>query len=195
MAQLRSIDNFRALRDRLMSVIDPEIPTIVISAGTCGQASGANDLIRIAKREILTKKLNGKVHLRITGCHGFCEMEPSVLIEPSGVFYPEVGLENMARIVEAVAKDVVLEDLPFVDPQTGRPVIRQVDIPFFKKQLRTILSRNEKVDPIRIYNYIENGGYASLAAVLDMGDPEWVTSEVKDLRPSRTGRRGIPDRP
>jgi NADH-quinone oxidoreductase subunit F len=192
MAQLRSIDNFRALRDRLTSVIDPEIPTIVISAGTCGQASGANDLIRVAKREILTKKLNGKVHLRITGCHGFCEMEPSVLIEPSGIFYPEVGLENMARIVEAVAKNVVLEDLPFVDPQTGRPVIRQVDIPFFKKQLRTILSRNEKVDPIRIYNYIENGGYASLAAVLDMGDPDWVTSEIKTSGLRGRGGAGFP---
>jgi NADH-quinone oxidoreductase subunit F len=192
MTQLKSIEEFKMLRGRLSAVVDPEIPTLVIPAGTCGQASGANDLIRIAKREIISKNLTKKVRLRITGCHGFCQMEPSVLIEPRGIFYPVVGLENMARIVEAAAKDVVLEDLPFVDPQTGQPVIKQADIPFFKKQHRTILSRNETVDPIRIYNYIENGGYESMASVLDMGDPEWVVSEVKASGLRGRGGAGFP---
>jgi hypothetical protein len=82
METLKTIDNFTALQSRLVTNRNPAIPTLIISAGTCGQASGANDLIRIAKREILRKKLIGRVHLRITGCHGFCEMEPSVLVEP-----------------------------------------------------------------------------------------------------------------
>jgi len=179
MASLNTIDNFKELYDRLTIVRDRDIPTIVISAGTCGQASGANDLIRVAKREILSRGLANKINLRITGCHGFCEMEPSVLIEPHGIFYAEVGLEDMVRIVDAVSKDVVLEDLPFRDPQTGQPVIMQADIPFFKKQLRIILSRNEKVDPIRIYNYIENGGYQSLLKILANAERDWVVDEVK----------------
>ena len=64
----------------------------------------------------------------------------------------------MNRIVDALAKDRVLEDLLYVDPRTGSPVEKQEAIPFFKSQVRTILSRNEKIDPIRITHYIENGG-------------------------------------
>ena len=82
MEKLKSIDDFKELQERLIADRDLTIPTIVIPAGTCGQASGANDLIRITKRELLARELTEKIHLRITGCHGFCEMEPSLLIEP-----------------------------------------------------------------------------------------------------------------
>jgi NADH:ubiquinone oxidoreductase subunit F (NADH-binding)/(2Fe-2S) ferredoxin/NAD-dependent dihydropyrimidine dehydrogenase PreA subunit len=192
MDQLRSIEDFKGLRDRLTDDLDPEMPTIVISAGTCGQASGANDLIRVAKREILAKNLANSIALRITGCHGFCEMEPSVLIEPSGTFYPRVPLKKMARIVSAVAKGEVVEDLLYVDPLTEKPVERQEDLPFYKHQVRTILSRNEKVDPIRIYNYIEGGGYSALVKALDSDTPESVLDEVKASRLRGRGGAGFP---
>ncbi len=155
MEKLKSIEDLKGLQERLIAHRDLTIPTIVISAGTCGQASGANDLIRIAKRELLARELTEKIHLRITGCHGFCEMEPSLLIDPPGIFYPKIEPNDMARIIEAVLRGKVLEDLLFVDPGTGEAVEKKNDIPFFKRQSRTILSRNEKVDPIRIYNYIE----------------------------------------
>ena len=102
MEKLKSINDFYSLQSRILDDRKLDVPVIVIPAGTCGQASGANDLIRIAKREILAKQLTEKVQLRITGCHGFCEMEPSVLIEPRGTFYPKVDIEDMARIVAAV---------------------------------------------------------------------------------------------
>ncbi|MBL7074437.1 4Fe-4S binding protein [candidate division KSB1 bacterium] len=179
MKRLKSIDDFKALQGLIIADRDPSISTIVIPAGTCGQASGANDLMRITKRELLAKGLTDKIHLRITGCHGFCEMEPSVLIEPQGTFYPKVSIEDMVRIVEAIEKGEVLEDLFFVDPETGVAVEKQDDIPFFKKQVRTILARNERVDPIRIHNYIESGGYSALAGVLTNGKPKWVVEQVK----------------
>ena len=53
MEKLKSIDDLRSLQGRLIAGIDRDRPTIVVSAGTCGQASGANDLIRITKRELL----------------------------------------------------------------------------------------------------------------------------------------------
>ena len=171
MERLKSIDDFNALQARMLADRDPNIPVIVIPAGTCGQASGANDLIRIAKRELLARGLTDKIHLRITGCHGFCQAEPSVLIEPHGTFYPRVGPREMARIVGAVACGDVLEDLLWKDPKTRKRVERQRDIPFFRGQTRSILSQNEKVDPIRIYNYVEHGGYAALVKVLTRGTP------------------------
>src|SRR5512142_1902891 len=136
MDKLTSLDSFNALRHRLIDDHDPRAPVIVISAGTCGQASGANDLIRVAKREILARGLTDRVHLRITGCHGFCESEPAVVVEPKGVFYPKLDTDGMARIVVAAARGEVLQDLLFVDQATGAPVERLVDVPFFRRQVR-----------------------------------------------------------
>jgi NADH-quinone oxidoreductase subunit F len=185
MLRLSSVNQLEELRNALRDTIGENIPCIVIPTGTCGQASGAGDLIRVAKREILTKGLARKVRLRITGCHGFCQMEPSVLVEPRRIFYPRVGLKEMERIVQATANDDVLADILFVDPETDKPVEKQDDIPFFSKQVRRLLSWNEKVDPIRIYDYIKAGGYSVLVKVFAKGGAAWVVEEVK-----RSGLRG-----
>jgi NADH-quinone oxidoreductase subunit F len=185
MLRLSSVNQLEELRKALSDAVDENIPRIVIPAGTCGQASGAGDLIRVAKREILAKGLTKKVRLRITGCHGFCQMEPSVLVEPRRTFYPRVGLREMERIVQAAASDEVLSDILFVDMETGTPEEKQDDIPFFSKQVRRLLAWNEKVDPIRVYDYVEAGGYSALARVFAADGPGWVVEEVK-----RSGLRG-----
>ncbi|MDQ7779203.1 MAG: NADH-quinone oxidoreductase subunit NuoF, partial [Planctomycetota bacterium] len=138
------------------------------------------------------REMAEKVDLRITGCHGFCQMEPSVLVEPRGTFYPKLATKDMVRIIGAVAIDEVIEDLLFVDPKTGARIERQDDIPFFRDQTRTLLSRQEKVDPIRIYNYIESGGYSALARVLEKRDPKWIIEEVKSSGLRGRGGAGFP---
>ena len=192
MEKVKSVDEFLSLHDRLTAERNIDLLTLIIPAGTCGQASGANDLIRMTKRELLNKKLTEKIRLRITGCHGFCEMEPSILIEPWGVYYPKVDPKKIVDMVGAVAKGEVLKDLLFKDPTTGNPIERQTDIPFFKKQVRTLLSRNEKVDPIRIYNYIENNGYLAMAKTLSSGHPRRVIEEVKASGLRGRGGAGFP---
>jgi len=192
MEKIKSIEDFKLLQEMLIFGRDTNIPTLVISAGTCGQASGANDIIRVAKRELINEGLTDKINLRITGCQGFCQMEPSILVEPDGTFYPRVNINNMKRIIKAIAQGKVLEDLFFVDPETEKPIEKQNDIPFFKNQVRTILSRNEKVDPIRIYNYIENNGYSSLRKVLEKGDRTWIIEEAKTSGLRGRGGAGFP---
>ncbi len=192
MVKLNSIEQFKVFQGRLFGQQDSNIPTIVIPAGTCGRASGADDLIHITKQEILNKDLTEKVHLRVTGCHGFCQMEPSVLIEPDRTFYPKVSPEEMPRIVEAAAKREVLNDLLFSDPQTGKQVRCQEDLPFFKNQVRTILAHSEKIDPVCIEDYIENGGYSSTAGILEKNDPRWVVDEIKNSGLRGRGGGGFP---
>ena len=192
MERLDSIEELQALSGRMAADRQPDLPVIVITAGTCGQASGANDLIRIAKREILANGLADRVGLRITGCHGFCQAEPSVVVEPEGIFYPKLGIKEMVKVVGAVSRGEVLEELLWRDPKTRRRVRRQTDIPFFARQTRTILSRNQKVDPIRIYTYIENGGYGALAKALWAGEPRRVIDEVKTSGLRGRGGAGFP---
>jgi NADH-quinone oxidoreductase subunit F len=192
MLRLSSINELRKLQLTLTKAAEETKPCIIIPTGTCGLASGAGDLIRVAKREILAKGLTKKLLLRITGCHGFCQMEPSVLIEPHRVFYPSVDLEKMARIVEATARDEVLTDMLYVDTETGRPVEKQDDIPFFNKQVRRLLAWNEKVDPIRIYDYIGNGGYSVLEKIFTKANPDWVVEQVKSSGLRGRGGGGFP---
>jgi len=96
-------------------------------------ASGANDLIRITKRELLNKKYTDKIKIRITGCHGFCEMEPSILIEPSGIFYPKVDAKKMSALWRQWRRGRSQRPA-FHRPRTGNPIERQADIRFSKNK-------------------------------------------------------------
>ncbi len=192
MGKLYSIKGLQALQERLLGRRDPTIPTIVIPAGTCAQASGANDLIQAAKQEIVSRRLTNRIHLRTTGCHGFCEMEPSVLIEPGRFFYPKVNPKDMTRIIDGLIRQEPVDDLVFHDPKTGDPLPTQEDIPFFKKQVRTILGRNEKINPLEIEDYIEIGGYLAAAWVLRKRNPQWVVEEVKNSGLRGRGGAGFP---
>ncbi len=192
METFKTIDQFISFQSHLIKKLNPAHPTIIISAGTCGQASGANDLIRIVKRELLSKKWTDQIRLRITGCHGFCEMEPSVLIEPKRTFYPKVNVKDMVRIIKAVAEDKVIEELLYLNPSTGERIETQDEIPFFKNQIRTLLSLNEKIDPIRIDNYIEQGGYKAIVKVLSKREPRGVIEEIKASTLRGRGGAGFP---
>lgn len=192
MERLNSIKQFKAFQRERLSQRDLEIPTIVVPAGTCGRASGAKTIIRIIEQELADKGLIGKIGLRITGCHGFCEMEPSVLIEPERTFYPKVDPAEIPNIIEAIIRREVLEDLLLTDSETGQVVQKQDDLAFFNKQVRTILSRNERIDPVSIESYINNGGYSAIVKIFENGSGKWVVSEIKASGLRGRGGAGFP---
>ncbi|MHC4558372.1 MAG: FAD-dependent oxidoreductase [Planctomycetota bacterium] len=185
MLRLSSTNELKELQRVLFDASDESKPRIVICAGTACQASGSNDIIRVSKRYIIEKRLVGKISLRITGCHGFCEMGPFILTEPQQAFYSQVQLDDVPRIIEALLSDVYVEDLLYQDPHTGQRYHNRDDIPFFKNQQRSILGMNQKIDPIRIYDYIAQKGYMVLEKVLSKQNAEWVVQQVK-----RSGLRG-----
>jgi NADH:ubiquinone oxidoreductase subunit F (NADH-binding)/NAD-dependent dihydropyrimidine dehydrogenase PreA subunit len=95
-------------------------------------------------------------------------------------------------MIEAVVSGQVLEEMLFVDPKSGRPLPRQDDLPFFRKQVRTILARNEKVDPLRVDTYLAHGGYSALVKVLERAKPAWVVEEIKASGLRGRGGAGFP---
>jgi len=194
MGKFSSVEEFSRYCQRIVSEkgTDYETPTLVVSAGTCGQASGANDIIRMIKRYILEMNLQYKVRLRITGCHGFCEMEPFILIEPGNQLYPKLSMDNVKRVIDAAVGGYIVDDLIFKDSRDGKPYHRQDDIPFFAAQKMNILGNNKKIDPIRIINYIEIGGYSALRKILSNPDPEWIIEEVKKSGIRGRGGAGFP---
>lgn len=194
MRPLLTLDDLVGFRGRICGEksIKAEIPTLVVSAGTCGQASGANDIMRIIKRCILEQGLGDQIELRVTGCHGFCQVEPFILVEPGLHLYPQLKMEDVPRVIKAVLGGDVEEDLIYSEPQVGTKFHSQSDIPFFKKQTRTILGSNQMLDPIRIFDYFERDGYAALEKVLSIADPEWVVEEIKASGLRGRGGAGFP---
>ena len=192
MVKVSSINELKDLFEMVNTNHDQSRPHIVICAGTACQASGANDIIRVAKKYILQNQLLDAISVRITGCHGFCEMGPFILTQPQGAFYHQVTIHNINRIIDAVIADDYVEDLLYRDPKTNIKYFKQDDIPFFKKQQRTIFSKNQEIDPIRIDDYIANDGYKALYKVFSSLSPEKVVDEVKVSGLRGRGGAGFP---
>nr|HPI78727.1 SLBB domain-containing protein [bacterium] len=127
-----------------------------------------------------------------SGCHGFCEMGPFILTEPQSAFYAQVKLGDVPRIIDALLAGQYVEELLFADSATGERYHIREDIPFFKNQKRSILSQNQKMDPIRIHDYIAQGGYEALEKALAFGQPERVVEEVKMSGLRGRGGAGFP---
>ncbi|MCQ9206710.1 MAG: 4Fe-4S binding protein [Omnitrophica bacterium] len=161
-------------------------PYITICRGTGCTASGA-DKVEIAFKEFIKKKdLKEKLGIRSTGCHGFCERGPLVIIHPGKIFYNGVKPDNVPEIIEkTVLKNEVIEHLLYKDPATGKKVVHEDEVPFYKKQMRLILGNNGRIDPTNIHDYTALGGYNSLKKVLSGKLPEGIIGEIK-----RSGLRG-----
>ncbi|MCK9230362.1 MAG: FAD-dependent oxidoreductase [Syntrophales bacterium] len=188
MKAFQSVSEFRAYRTAIMAGRNSEKPCIVICGGTGGQASGSNDLIRILKRQILEENLHDKLSLRITGCLGFCEMDPFIIVEPGYNLYPKLTMEDVPRIVDAAVKGEVVEELLYREPGSTIKRFSEKEIPFFQGQTRLILGQNQNLDPIRIHDYLKMGGYAALEKVLGNPDTEWIVDEI--LKSGLRGRGG-----
>ena len=159
---------------------------IRICAGTACHASGRVALREAIVHELAERGLSETVKVVETGCHGFCEEGPLVVVRPQGVFYPRLKPRDVKAIIEtSVVGDGVVERLLYRDPETDAQLALERDIPFYKLQDRIVLSLNGKIDPFSIDDYLAHEGYQAAARVLAADDPEAVIAEVE-----RAGLRG-----
>jgi NADH-quinone oxidoreductase subunit F len=186
----KGLDSFRL---SLINKRNPKKPVITICGGTGCQASGCNKIINVIKDEIKKQNLEEKVDVRITGCHGFCEKGPMIVIHPSKIFYPAVKSNDVSRIIsDTVVKNQVLDDLLYVDPQTNKKIIYEDDIKFYKKQTRIIFGSNGLIDPKNIEDYIAIGGYSALEKALFKMKSREIINEVKKSGLRGRGGGGFP---
>jgi len=183
--RIENPDQLFALSSQLKDKFEERF--ISISSGTCGQARGSIKVVEAFKEE--TK---GKVDIKVTGCHGFCEAEPNVIIFPDGIFYQHLKPEDAKEIVErTVLKGEIIDRLLHKDTATGASFTYQKDIPFYKKQMRLLLGDNPFIDPTNIEDYIARGGYLSLAKALKMS-PEEIIGMIKASGLRGRGGAGFP---
>ena len=167
--------------------------TVVITSGTCGQASGSLQIIKAFIKELESRHLQDDVGIKITACHGFCEMEPNIIIQPEGIFYKQLKPEDVPGIIErTIIKDEIIPDLLYEDPTEKKKYEIQTEIPFYQKQMRLLTENNFKIDPTRMEDYIANDGYQALANVLFNMTSEEVIEEVTNAQLRGRGGAGFP---
>jgi len=193
MARISSPDALEKVRQKILSRRDPKQPCISICAGTGCLASGASDVVSAFEVEIQKQGLKAKVDTKGTGCPGFCERGPVVVIYPEEICYLQVKPEDVHEIVsETIKGKRVVERLLYVDPTTGEKAIHESDIPFYKHQVRNIIGNNIKIDPKSIDDYLALGGYSALAKALFRMTAEQVLGEVKKSNLRGRGGGGFP---
>jgi len=184
--RLSNVTDLEALRQSILQRRDPNKLCISVCAGTGCRASGAEAVVDAFIDEIERRELQINVELKETGCPGFCEQGPLLVIRPKGIFYRHVKPEDVPEIIsETVLKGNIIERLLYVDPATNEKIIYEPDVPFYKKQTQNILSANKDIDPTEINDYIAVGGYSALSKALFQMSPEDIIEEIK-----RSGLRG-----
>ena len=184
MVRFASLEDVEKYREKLSAHRPRKV--LVVSRGTCGRSKGADKLVAALEEEIRKAGTNGDVRLRVTGCLGYCDKEPIVIVRPEGFFYPEPRPEDAQEIVrKSLLEGKPVERLFMKDPATGKPVATEKEVPFYKNQTPRVFGANFEVDPRSIDDYIRYGGYSALIKVLREMKPEEVIDMV-----TRSGLRG-----
>jgi NADH-quinone oxidoreductase subunit F len=166
--------------------------TLLVCRGTGCEASRSADIEAELRAEITRLDLPN-VGVKFTGCHGFCENGPIVVVEPEGVFYTHVKVDDAPEIVQSLLADhELVERLLYRDPETGEAIPNYRDIPFYYKQQRNILRRCGHTNPEDIEDYLKYDGYQALRTVLFEMEPQQVIDEIKLSGLRGRGGAGFP---
>jgi NADH-quinone oxidoreductase subunit F/NADP-reducing hydrogenase subunit HndC len=168
---------------------------IMICCGTGCTSSGAKNVVDAFEKELNRFGLDKKVDVVITGCHGFCEMGPLVVIYPQDIFYVRVQAEDIPEIIEKTIQGngKTVERLLYVAHEGANPTTRYQDIDFYAKQNRITLRNCGHINPEDIGEYIAEGGYLALAKALSLkGNTDILLNEIKESGLRGRGGGGFP---
>lgn len=193
MPRINSSAELEELRKDILSQRDPDKPCIAICTGSGCIALGAAKVVTAFRDEIKEQGLDIKIDVRETGCPGFCERGPLLVIYPEETCYLRVKPEDAKEIIsETVLGKKVIDRLLYVDPETDEKAVKESEIPFYKNQLRLLIGDNIKIDPNSIDDYLAIGGYSALAKALFEEGPEKIIESVKESGLRGRGGGGFP---
>jgi NADH:ubiquinone oxidoreductase subunit F (NADH-binding)/(2Fe-2S) ferredoxin/NAD-dependent dihydropyrimidine dehydrogenase PreA subunit len=193
MKKIRTSQELDALRNSLLKQRDPNKPRVRICLGTGCRARGSIDVSKAFIDEIKKHNLEIQIECKQTGCHGFCERGPVVVIGPKEIFYQKVKPQDVAEIVsKTLLNGEVVYRLLYEDPVTGQRVIYEHEVPFYKKQTRPVLTNNGRIDPTDILDYIYIGGYRALAKAITTMSCEEIIDTIEKSGLRGRGGGGFP---
>lgn len=160
------------------------MPKIVVGAGSCGIAAGAQKVYDALQTELAGK--DGAT-LSITGCNGMCFLEPIV-----DLYDDQNNLTRLVRVkaqdAEAIVGAALSGDLSAVQDL----VISDEDAQFLEKQTRIALRHCGVINPEDIDDYENTDGYKAIRKALFEMTSEQVIEEIKISGLAGRGGAGFP---
>ena len=199
---LKTREELSALRQTLEGRFASQVKKILVCAGTGCVAGGSLDIYARLVELLQEKGIHCQVDLahephgddvgvKRSGCHGFCEMGPLVRIEPQGWLYIKVKKDDCQEIIEkTVLGGEPIDRLCY--KMNGEIYKTQEEIPFYKKQTRTVLEHCGHIDATSIQEYIAIGGYKAFEKALFDMDGQEIVDEIQKSNLRGRGGGGFP---
>jgi NADH:ubiquinone oxidoreductase subunit F (NADH-binding)/(2Fe-2S) ferredoxin/NAD-dependent dihydropyrimidine dehydrogenase PreA subunit len=192
MTRLGSPEELVQFRHGAAALRQPDRRWIGLCMGTGCRASGAEAVSAAVRNSLLAQKLAAQidvVELKETGCQGFCERGPLMVIHPEGVFYQHVKPVDVEEIIaETVTEGRIVGRLLYRNPENGEKIVKEHDIPFYRNQRRLLLAHSGEIDPTDVRDYVVVGGYSALARALFTMKPDEIIELV--IQSGLRGRGG-----
>src|SRR4030067_2300812 len=130
MEPLKSPSDLEKLRRDKISKRDPNRPAIAVCVSTGCEALGVKGVLEALEEEIKKAGLEGKIDIKETGCLGFCEKGPRVVIYPEEIYYFRVKSSDAPEIVsKTLINKETIEQLLYIDPVTAKTAKSLSEVP------------------------------------------------------------------
>ena len=177
--KIRTISDLEDIRESILQDKDSEKTIIRLCLSTGCRAQKSLKVNEALENEIKKYGLQNKIEIKKTGCHGFCEMGPIMVIEPANIFYCNVKPKYVGDIIsETVLNGNVINRLLWKDPLTKELTKTEKDFPVYRKQRKNVFYNSGKIDPTNIDDYIAAGGYSALGKALATMNPAEIVKTV-----------------
>lgn len=146
---------------------------IILCSNSGCQSSGGVDIFIIFFQAVFgDEQLTKKYEVKKGGCHGFCEVGPTVIIGKEKYFYIKLTEEKAYEIIEKHLKNnEIIEQYMYYDSLEKKRILYYDDLPFFAGQKRLLLEKSPFVDPESFDDYLSSGGFEALKKALSYEDP------------------------
>jgi NADH-quinone oxidoreductase subunit F len=152
---------------------------LLVCAGTGCVSCGSFKVKEALEKEVRKRNLQDEVLVIATGCNGFCERGPILMVHPDGVFYQQLKVEDVPHLVEEhLLKGRPVKKLMYIPPAEKEPVPKMKDIEFFKHQRLIVLRNRGRIDPEKVEEYIAFEGYEAMAKALSRMTPQEIVAEI-----------------
>ena len=166
---------------------------LMVCGGTACVSNHAFEVKEALDNELKKQGLENEVLVVTTGCNGFCEAGPLLVVKPDDIFYNHLTVEDVPHLVEEhFLKGRPVKRLMYTPPAEEVPIPKLSDIGFFQKQILIAMRNRGLIDAEKIDDYIGRDGYKALGKALTEMSPEEIIQEMKDSGLRGRGGAGFP---
>ena len=166
---------------------------VLVCAGTGCTSSDSQLVRRELLKQLAERGLDKEIKVVETGCFGFCNLGPIIVVYPEGTFYCQVKAQDVDEIVEEhFIKGRPVQRLLYHEPDKETRTLEFDNIEFFRHQKRVALANCGHINPEVIEEYIARDGYFALAKVLHEMTPQEVIDVIKKSGLRGRGGGGFP---